>query len=176
MEKTVQKSDEKSEDYSKVNNEKSVVSESTDSSRSSSWSSLKKRYKNLWRTRMEDRGFIKGTITSAGSGLMFAAFFALLATTFNGIGMMMYFYLGTIMGSFLGSYRYDLDEFGSFHIGLASGLIPVSIALSSVFLTNPIAGVTLIPILLIYVGIMGFTNLVYSQIGQDLSSDNSLND
>jgi|APHM01.1.fsa_nt_gi hypothetical protein len=173
MEKTVQKSDEKTEDSSELNEEKSVISESTDNSKSSSWSSLKKRYKNLWRTRMEDRGFVKGAITSAGSGLMFAAFFALLATTFNGIGMMMYFYLGTIMGSFLGSYRYDLDEFGAFHIGLASGLIPVSIALFSIFLTNPLAGVTLIPVLIIYTGVMGFTNLVYSQIGQDVSNDDS---
>lgn len=169
MEKTVEKTDSEEKSEESEDRETIISSRSTfDSDKVPRWESLRERYNNLWRTRVRDSGFIKGSATALSTAALFSALFALLATPFHIVGMMLYFYLGTIVGSLIGGYRYNLDGFGAFHIGLFSALAPISLIFFLTLFVNPIGAVISIPLLVLNILVMGFCTTVYSEIGQDV--------
>lgn len=152
-----------SEKGEQVESEKVASKSRIDSSRSSnstSWSSLKSRYRNLWRAR-NDEGLKK---SSAKFGILVG-----LLAIFGSFG-------GMIMSSFLGvalvtyeSYKGNIDKFVSAHMGMVAGIPSVVLAFSLVLSASTIGqSVVGLSIAIMYLVLYPILYYIYSDIGTEL--------
>lgn len=152
-----------SEKGEQVESERVASKSRIDSSRSSNsttWSSLKSRYRNLWRAR-NDEGLKK---SSAKFGILVG-----LLAIFGSFG-------GIIMSSFLGvalvtyeSYKGNIDKFVSAHMGMVAGIPSVVLAFSLVLSASTIGqSVVGLSIAIMYLVLYPILYYIYSDIGTEL--------
>jgi hypothetical protein len=168
MQETVEKNDQKTKNKDEVSTATFSTSRET---QSYSWSNLKKRYKNLWRTRLKDKNYKKGILNSFLAGGASSLFFLLMTPAYPIFGAILYFYIGSIFGSGLAGYRNNLDAFGGFHVGLASSTLLVGFFIIASLLTNPMIGIAIAPIMIFYLAIISLSHAIYAGFGKQAKEE-----
>lgn len=160
--------DVESEEDEQVDSEKVPSKTRADNSRgskSASWSSLKSRYRNLWRARSGE-GLKK---SSAKFGILVG-----LLAIFGSFG-------GMIISSFLGvalvtyeSYKGNIDKFVSAHMGMVAGIPSVILAFSLVLSASTIGqSIVGLSIAIMYLVLYPILYYIYSDIGTELGKRKS---
>lgn len=169
MEQTIEKNTAKVTDSTETENENmSPVKNRGDPP---SWSKIKDRYINLWRGKLNKEGYKEGIRDTLLLGSLSSILFMLAVPQISLIGSLMFFYMGTILGSGINGYLNKLDMFGGIHIGLVSsfGLIIPMIIWG--ILSSPVATLFMIPMMIIYIVSISISHGIYAVLWNDEEQD-----
>lgn len=174
MEKTKEKKVEKTNESDKRSVSYEGHNESVDYS-IPSWGNISERYENLWRSRLKKEGYTKGIRNTLILGILMAMISVFIMPTFSLMGAAVLFFIGTVLGSGFSGYKYGLDAFGAFHIGLLSAFILTIPGIVATTVANPVATAFFAPLMFIYIIVLSLVHSVYAGFARDAREENGKN-